>query len=746
MSPGQVPHGHAPPPPPVSPLQPPQPPQQHVPQQLHVPARAPAAPSAPTPTAIECVEGATRNPHPHEAETVLAAQALLLTRFLDGKIINTLLGFGSAQLHCHRAKGLCPANELGMYRCAVGRIGGRCVVAACFRHVPAPTPRREAWSELLLLAVDKEEERRGYGGAMVAFVKRLCAEAGSKSLCVVSNGSQYWERPALGFAAAADGRFPCFIPWSEGIRQLCCTLGDVAMHASLFEEAVEAAAPRAPQAEAACAMDVGASAGSDDAGGSNDAQSTMLQQQQRINALEEELRQLKLQLPQAQQAAGAEQQQPRGAGSLPASPLRRARRPVTHHVLLYTNEPMELLHSSAHEERAGFKSAQLAAAALVGLAGAESATACHWHGTPAHLQELLQTHLVRRLPCNTPPQCQPRLRPTQPPPPAKLPPTHAQGSGRPPVVLWFLSHGSENGCFGQSGGGKNLHANTFVEMLKKQATLPLGVGFLCCFAREIAEKVAKHAQSLTLTSLTTFAVGGGFQNSLGGRGSAEAEYEAGRGKAPAHRGGGGPARRGGGGSGANSQFALAAGELDSSAPSAPAVMLVCALLQASRGCVESMVQCAECDDEAAPSGAQPLAEGDRAPSTEAAALPDLAVLCASVVCPCNGTCRCPASASSICQGKAPCTFAKPLTGFVSGPALGVVPKQLSAESTEEVVLDLEVVLDSACHKVQAHEAGDLMLGAKLLAAVPMVSHPEPPRPTHPPPPPPLTPVALRSGS
>ena len=186
------------------------------------------------------------------AEQREMAQGVLQARFCsnatqrkaNGPIVDGMLGYNSISIHCYRSSGELAASEIAKYRCAVGRIGGRCVVAACFRHVPAATSRKEAWSELLLLAVDKEEERRGYGGAMVAFVKRLCAEAGSKALCVVSNGSAYWERPALGFAAAADGRFACFIPWSEGIRQLCCTLGDAATHASLLEEAVAAAAAR----------------------------------------------------------------------------------------------------------------------------------------------------------------------------------------------------------------------------------------------------------------------------------------------------------------------------------------------------------------------------------------------------------------------------------------------------------------------------------------------------------------------
>jgi hypothetical protein len=101
-------------------------------------------------------------------------------------------------------------------------VRGRCVAAAVFRHVPAAS-RREGWSELLLLAVRRDEERRGYGTAMVEYVRRLSAASGASLLVVISNGSAFWQRPALRLgelAAAEAGRYPCFVPWSHGIKLL----------------------------------------------------------------------------------------------------------------------------------------------------------------------------------------------------------------------------------------------------------------------------------------------------------------------------------------------------------------------------------------------------------------------------------------------------------------------------------------------------------------------------------------------
>jgi GNAT superfamily N-acetyltransferase len=176
-----------------------------------------------------------------------AAQQVLLDRFAQGKenmsahnrkIVNTLLGFGHCALHCHRANCELGRAELGRFGCALGMVRGRCVAAAVFRHVPAAS-RREGWSELLLLAVRRDEERRGYGTAMVEYVRRLSAASGASLLVVISNGSAFWQRPALRLgelAAAEAGRYPCFVPWSHGIK----LLGSRPEVASGFERATVA--------------------------------------------------------------------------------------------------------------------------------------------------------------------------------------------------------------------------------------------------------------------------------------------------------------------------------------------------------------------------------------------------------------------------------------------------------------------------------------------------------------------------
>ena len=176
-----------------------------------------------------------------------AAQQVLLDRFAQGKenmsahnrkVVNTLLGFTTCALHCHRANCELGRAELGRFGCALGMIGGRCVAAAVFRHVPAAS-RREGWSELLLLAVRRDEERRGYGTAMVEYVRRLSAASGASLLVVISNGSAFWLRPALRLgelAPAEAARYPCFVPWSHGIK----LLGSRPETTDAFEAAAEA--------------------------------------------------------------------------------------------------------------------------------------------------------------------------------------------------------------------------------------------------------------------------------------------------------------------------------------------------------------------------------------------------------------------------------------------------------------------------------------------------------------------------
>ena len=158
------------------------------------------------------------------------AQEILKERFdkvkgdHNRKIIAAILGLVQRpSLHCHRANCELNSKELAKFHCALGMVGGRCVAAACFRHVP-PTSRREGWSELLLLAVREEAERRGHGTAMVGHVRRQSKAQGSAVLlAVASSGAAlaFWSRPALHFAAlsaAEAGRFAYFKPWSHGIE------------------------------------------------------------------------------------------------------------------------------------------------------------------------------------------------------------------------------------------------------------------------------------------------------------------------------------------------------------------------------------------------------------------------------------------------------------------------------------------------------------------------------------------------
>ena len=145
-----------------------------------------------------------------------AAKRVLDARFPTSlEVISAVLGFSKKALHCHRAGCAIAPCELAKFSCIVGTVGGECVAAACLRHLP-PTSRREGWTELLLLAVREDSERRGYGTAMVQQVKRLCTDTASAALVVVSNGSQFWRRPRFWFCELA-GPSPCQPSPSRGV-------------------------------------------------------------------------------------------------------------------------------------------------------------------------------------------------------------------------------------------------------------------------------------------------------------------------------------------------------------------------------------------------------------------------------------------------------------------------------------------------------------------------------------------------
>lgn len=113
---------------------------------------------------------------------------LLVDRFGKRKenvqIVKRLFGEADGNQHCYYSKRGFERSEMKRYQCAVAMVAGKCVAAACFRHVSAPrrAPADRSFTELLLLAVAADQERQGYGGAMFQFVVR--ASASSENLLV----------------------------------------------------------------------------------------------------------------------------------------------------------------------------------------------------------------------------------------------------------------------------------------------------------------------------------------------------------------------------------------------------------------------------------------------------------------------------------------------------------------------------------------------------------------------------------
>jgi hypothetical protein len=149
-----------------------------------------------------------------------AAGELLLDRFshLRG-LVNKLLA--SRDIHCHLA-----GRDLSTdgFRLALIEADGECVAVACHRH--APSPRRSLrgiFTELLLLAVHREQEGRGHARAIVGAVLRDSVAAKSEELLVVSSGHRMWTQPLFGLTGKGDSKqcgFPILSPWSRGIEIL----------------------------------------------------------------------------------------------------------------------------------------------------------------------------------------------------------------------------------------------------------------------------------------------------------------------------------------------------------------------------------------------------------------------------------------------------------------------------------------------------------------------------------------------
>ena len=156
------------------------------------------------------------------------ARWILISRFVDNKpsdvarreeaLIDAALGNSTKPVRCYT---LGTEVSFSGYDCVVGMEGDKCVGVAVYRKVK---PRRGGgghW-ELLLLAVPKNLDRRGYGTAMVEHVKQQSAADDAK-LVIISNGTAFWQSPKLQLEEVSSGgkeklkslRSP-LVPWSHG--------------------------------------------------------------------------------------------------------------------------------------------------------------------------------------------------------------------------------------------------------------------------------------------------------------------------------------------------------------------------------------------------------------------------------------------------------------------------------------------------------------------------------------------------
>ena len=189
------------------------------------------------------------------------AAELLISRLASGKptkdnaqLISKLLGFSKGEMHCHLSKRPLAAKEREAYCCAIGTVARcRVVVAACFRHVERPrraSASQRNFTELLLLAVDRNEERKGLGRSMVEYVHECARAAGSERLIIVSNGHDFWRHPGLRFVDLEPNHgLNVFVPWGVGIKLLvrgCIDAAPAGREARIVEG--EQAATEAPPA------------------------------------------------------------------------------------------------------------------------------------------------------------------------------------------------------------------------------------------------------------------------------------------------------------------------------------------------------------------------------------------------------------------------------------------------------------------------------------------------------------------
>lgn len=167
----------------------------------------------------------------NDARVLADSLALLTARFPTCRDLLGKLTRASASVQCHAAMAVV---RVPPHRLLVIREAERVVAACLVVHVPAPRRHgpEHTFSEVLLFAVDKTEERRGLGHALVAYTKLCSARAGSDRVLIMSNRNGFWHDRAFGFREARPddpvglgiGRRR-FDPWSQACELLLGGLG-----------------------------------------------------------------------------------------------------------------------------------------------------------------------------------------------------------------------------------------------------------------------------------------------------------------------------------------------------------------------------------------------------------------------------------------------------------------------------------------------------------------------------------------
>ena len=171
-----------------------------------------------------------------DARVLKEALVLLRARFPLSADLLAKLTRPTSRIQCHAAMAVV---RVPAHRLLVVREGARVVAACLVQHVPAPRRHgpEHAFSEVLLFAADKAEERRGIGHALVQYFKLCCAKAGSHRVLIMSNRNRFWHHADFGFHEGRPddsiGVGMCrrrFDPWSCSCELLLGTLGDSAQH------------------------------------------------------------------------------------------------------------------------------------------------------------------------------------------------------------------------------------------------------------------------------------------------------------------------------------------------------------------------------------------------------------------------------------------------------------------------------------------------------------------------------------